>query len=127
MAEKLLNQAEIFDGECWRNETYNGRRFSWDKGYVLPAQGRLDLDMVHLEPNEVERYGEMQEADFTSLLKVLRNQRSSSSRLALIRKMTAQYIFTAERASQVHAYGPFGVFVNKKAHLTVTARPASKM
>jgi len=101
VAEKLVNQADMFGGEAWRNETYNGERFSYQHGYVLPPTGQLCLDCVHLEPNDPEQYGKMEESDFVGLCKVLNNQRSSSSRLALIRKMTSQYTFTAEQVSEL--------------------------
>lgn len=101
VAEKLVNQAEIFDGEAWRNETYNGQRFTFQNGYVLPSAGRLDVDVVHLEPNDPEQYGKMEESDFAALCKVLNNQRSSSSRLALIRKISSQFTFTAEQVSEL--------------------------
>lgn len=51
---KLIAFATHENGENWRNESLDGKRFSWPKGHVwvMPKQGIVELDFVHMTKTE---------------------------------------------------------------------------
>lgn len=75
VAVQLMNAAEQFDGECWRNEKFNGHRFTYKKGWTMPLKGWLELDFIHLDPNDPEIFGVMVDKDFQNLCTILTNLR----------------------------------------------------
>jgi hypothetical protein len=78
VALKLVEYASMFDGECWRNERLNGRRFGYTGAWKLPDTGKLELDFVLLEPENADMCGTMEEKDFDALCNIFQNLRYTS-------------------------------------------------
>ena len=48
VAEDLARRGRIHSGENWRNEKYDGTRFSFSSDFTIPEKGWLELDLCNL-------------------------------------------------------------------------------
>lgn len=78
VALKLAESARMFEGECWRNERYDGQRFSYHPDWKLPDKGNLEVDFVVVQAGDPDTCGSMEDADFDALCRILQNSRYSS-------------------------------------------------
>jgi hypothetical protein len=75
VALKLAESASVFDGECWRNERYNGTRFAYTRSFKLPERGLLELDFFEMEPEVPDSCGTLEDKDFDTLGRIFQNLR----------------------------------------------------
>ncbi len=93
VALRLAEYASMFDGECWRNERLDGRRFSYTSNWKLPDTGKLELDFVLLEPENADMCGTMEEKDFDALCNIFQNLRYTSESTSNARHACTHFCF----------------------------------